>query len=232
MAKHTVYYLSYSSSKAATAYSRDSAVTGTYVGGICIMLCIGALIWYGYGTVDLFSGTDYYDYINYIASLVSLWIMSRWFLYFFRIRDSAVDRHCKIIIIRENPRNLPEELVKELEEEIKKEGEEEKKKEKKAFNNLFYPLLIIGTAIIGGIYSIYEFYHNRSGLVEIIIASVILIVGIVTLIICVRPPREEKKIMHENNISSEDSFFFCRKCGAKILSDSVFCSCCGNEIIK
>jgi len=241
MAKYNISYRAYPSSAEATNYSMNRATFGFYVGGIISLFILGSIFYYIVGVISLFAG---FDYLFYLKSLGVFLAASLVALYFFMLRERITERNCRLIILREYAEDkgaTPDE-IKYLESQVKAQSRTDLIGFAKSFYLVFIPAVISGTGLIGCATSVLRLCHKKGGLIGLIVSLIILIAATIYYIARYVPhdrhPKENKKMRltkdspKETPNSASVEIAFCRKCGAKVYSDSIFCAKCGCKIIR
>lgn len=237
MARYTISYLSYPNSKKATEYSQYRATQGFYSRGIAGIASFFAAFFYLGMQFYIFEENEPLAFFAGIAGLTVAFIM---YFYAFHIREERTKYKCERIILDESneiPFQDQETYLKEKRKQIKQTLVEE------AVSSAFYVYSIaIGIfLILGVIFGIVHIVNGKScATLVFFIAG--LIIGIIVFIYA----REEfayydytidfekadsLNTSDYNGIRTIKETFFCRKCGATIPRDSVFCPECGEQVV-
>lgn len=231
----TYTYKSYPNCPKATAYSKsaeEATLIHTSSSGAVLLL---AIIFFLCSAPEFFTNYDWYNFLSSIAFLI---VAALYVFYAFVVRPNNTECGIAVILTEESCQNP---IAKEVCETIRKKN----KQKNMASFKIFFPLMIASVcdliALVAAICGAYFLYHNNGG-VLLLLCSTILI-GLFSYIIWKIWPRSNsegsKNSISTNNKIQEESTtrdarsntLYCRKCGNKVLPDSVFCSHCGTKLM-
>lgn len=239
MAHYTISYLSYANSQKATEYSKYRATQGFYTRALSAIACFFACLFYISFLSMIFT---YNEPAAFFVGILGISFATAMYLYAFHIRDEITKYRCESIILEES------EDVSSLDREIYlKEKKREIKQSliKRIVSILYYVYSIaIGLYLVSGVIAGIVRIVNGKTCVTLVYYIIGLIVGIITFFwargevdsFCrVSALNEVSDSLNNSEIVKSDepkAMFYCRKCGASIPRDSLFCPECGERVFS
>lgn len=244
MAKYPIYYLSYSSSERATEYSRFRS-QGQFVLLMFLVVFGGtAIVFYMFGIKELIANMNIIYFLETLAAVVGASVFA---LYLSTIYPGLTDMRCEIMILKECA-GSDKQMLKPYIQAIRKQAKDSMVDNMKPFIAGYCPIFTIGTGVIAAYHSIRMLLKQPyfSRYIVFLIISILLIAGGIAIYL-VRYYRDKHSVpspsdphdvnndkTYERNEPQPDvnngTILFCRKCGVRIMPDSVFCSKCGSKI--
>lgn len=227
-------YQNYPNCPRATEYSKNAesmAVNGEMT---AVLLSLGAGITFLVCTFSFFGNYNWGDFLGAIAFVIGAAILD---FYFFVARPNTTQCEIKIILIEEGSHHLPSPVVEQYCEDLRKEN---KKINTEAFKKVL-PVFSVGlfgaVALIATIKGVYFLCHKEGGL--FLCLGGIVALGVLAYILwrLLAKPAENAPAVGSrvtsqtvSNATESGDIAFCRKCGSKVLPDSVFCARCGTKV--
>lgn len=235
-------YQNYPNCPRATEYSKSAeefSATFSVLIGWCTL---GAVVFFLIHTFVFFESYDWKPFLEAIGAIVGMGIID--FLMLF-VRPNCTNTQVQIILLEESHVDLP---IAEVSKALRKENRRENWWAFKFFFSVFTLALLDTVSLIATIKGAFFLYnHSRdNALPFLLIAAFALCVFSLALWFLLHKPatasnkpkkgnanRENKpQKKHDNANPSKDaeSILYCRKCGAKLLPDSIFCAHCGTKV--
>lgn len=230
-------YHNYPNCPRATEYSRSAESSAAYGGMLIGPLSIGAVITFLICTFSFFGDYNWGAFLGAIAFTIVVAIID---FYYFVIRPNNTQCNINVILAEEGNRNLPSPVVQQFCENLRKENRETNKEAFKSFFIVFLVSLLGAVALIAAIKGVYFLCHKEGG-VFLLLGGVVAIGISVCLLWKLLNGSSPKPTTSQKTVSNTQSetiatapengdIAFCRKCGTKVLSDSVFCAKCGTKV--
>lgn len=235
MAKYQVFYQVYPNCPDATDLSKFRARISFYFSSFAGLLAIASVIIFAVCAFDLFSGFYWSDFLYALLFLISSAALS---FYAFFIFPAKTDYDCSKLVVRNMLQNYPLEEKSQHLNKIKNKFKEEIINSAKKYWLFFCSGSVLLVGVIGIIQGIISLCSEQGGWILLVCSacgSVLTVV--ISLFLYSRSvnPRSRfsrnttKSAMSPRAVSSSQ-INYCKKCGAKISSDSVFCSQCGHKL--
>jgi hypothetical protein len=246
MARHTVFYTAYPNCPEATEYSRSRALASFYMGGLVSIGSIGSVIWFISATVSLFSDLVYLEFLKSLGLIIFVSLID---LYYFVFRNIITTRECTKIVANSCKDQFSSTQIDNYIRHLKAQSHAEMKMSSIRYLLFFFGGLFASVSGVGIIMGI-NFMCHRGSPPTILVFS-ILSFGIVAVVFLLL----YKKILHKEALASQqmqnsseqkfqeakkstgivvdsntDKMHFCRKCGAVVLPDSIYCAKCGMKL--
>ena len=235
--KHSIQYTyqNFPNCPRATEYSRYAESQTAGMGYIAILLSFGAIITFVINTISFFGSYDWLKFVGGLAFIIAAASMD---FYVYVIRPNNTSYDIKIILLEENCKDLPDINVQEYCELLKKENRETNIEDFLSIFPIFLFALFDSIALIAGIKGVYFLCHRTGGLILLVVSIIALCIFSFLIWLFINQPftrsNSNKKKSGQSNkkisTTPNDNIVFCRKCGAKVLPDSKFCSECGEQI--
>ena len=229
-------YTNYPDCPKATEYSKSEEEAAAYIGMFLGAATIGAIIAFVFYTYSFF---EEYNWESFLLALGAIFCIGMIDLWFVCVRPNNTKYEIKIILLESKAKEMPLTPIKEFGDILRKEAKEESKKMFRAFFPVFIALLFDTIALIGAINGVYRLCHRRTDLWTPLIA--IIAVCILSCFVALSMKHLKKVLSYseerlnrgDHSSYKEDdnnSIAFCRKCGKRVLPDSIFCSNCGTKV--
>lgn len=230
-------YQKYPNCPRATEYSQSAESTAAYGGMLIGPITIGAVIAFLVCTFSFFGN---YNWGEFLATIVFSVVVAIIDFYYFVIRPNNTQCEIKVILTEEGNRKLPTSVVQQFCENLRAENRTANKKEFAKFIRVFLVCLFDAVAVIATIKGVYFLCHKDGGLFLLlggIVAISILSYAIFKLLCsplhqstAATTPASEKPAVNDSASIENIDIAYCRKCGTKVLPDSVFCAKCGTKV--
>lgn len=233
--RFTYTYKSYPNCPKATAYSKSAEEATSIHTSFSGWALLFAIMFFLYSAFEFFTNGDWSNFLSAIAFLIAAALYG---FYAFIVRPNNTECGIAVILTEESCQNP---IANEVCEAIRKKN---KQKNMASFKT-FFPLMIASVcdliALVAAISGVYLLYHNNGGLLLLLCSTIL--IGLFSYIIWRIWPRSNSKgsrdsISTKNKIQEESTVrdtrgntLYCRKCGNKVLPDSVFCSHCGTKLV-
>lgn len=187
-----------------------------------------------------FSFFGNYNWGEFLEAIAFTLVVATIDFYSFVIHRNNTQCEIKIILAEDSNHNLPSFVVQQFCENLRKENKKTNKKACTRFFLVFWVGLSDAIALIAAVKGVYFLCHSEGGLF-------LLLSGIIAIIVLsylfwrllsssthkptTKPAHVRKKLSETAlNTAEKGDIAFCRKCGAKVFSDSVFCTKCGIKV--
>lgn len=230
-------YKNYPNCPRATEYSQWAESRSATAGGLVGIITIAAVICFLASSFSFFGN---YNWMDFLGSIIFVVIAAVVDFYYFIIRPNNTRCEIKIILLEDCNPTLPQETIKQLSKNLRKENRIENNSQFLKFFSVFAVSLVDTIALIAIIKGVYLLCHGEESWLLVVGALVLLIVLSCSIWLMVRDkpiksaPKKSLSYYNQTNSANEydekKDIAFCRKCGAKILPDSIFCDKCGTKV--
>lgn len=227
-------YQQYPNCPRATEYSKSAESTAAYLGMLIGPITFFEFFGFLFCTFSFFGNYNWEEFITVIVFAIVVAIID---FYYFVIRPNNTQCEIKVILTEESNRNLPKTAVQQFCEKLREENKNNNKEEFTKFFCIFLACLFDAVAVIATIKGVY-FLFNMENSWFLFLGGIVATCCLSYIIyVLLRGPTYQSastipvsNTVAADNTDTNENIEYCRKCGTKVLSDSIFCSKCGTKL--